>query len=381
MRLRKHEKRRGQRGNYRGLALLFSLIPLFVITFLNVSSAAEYPTKPIQIIVPFPPGGDTDVIARLLFNKLSSLLGQSVVVVNKPGGGGIVGINAVKNSLPDGYTILATPTVMLLAPLFAKNIAFSFQDFITINVAVTGPNIVVVKKDAPWMTLEDLVVDAKKNPGKFSYSAPGYGSTGHFAGELFKVITATDITCVPFDGMSPAHSAVLGGHVNMVFSTFAGSFSLTEAGTVRALATMGSRRSKKFPNIPTVVEKGYAKAISVVFQAYFVPAKTPQVIVKKLEQAFKEVDLIFTPTSPTPPFKIGEKVTDPLQMYLSDIFTIPVNIAGIPGISIPCGFSRENLPIGLQMMGKHFDEGMLLRVGYAFEQNTDFHLKKPAPVV
>jgi aspartyl-tRNA(Asn)/glutamyl-tRNA(Gln) amidotransferase subunit A len=90
--------------------------------------------------------------------------------------------------------------------------------------------------------------------------------------------------------------------------------------------------------------------------------------------------VILVPTAPTPAFRIGEKTEDPLQMYLSDIFTIPVNIAGIPGISIPCGFSRENLPIGLQIMGKHFDEGMLLRVAYAFEQNTDFHLKKPAVV-
>ena len=102
---------------------------------------------------------------------------------------------------------------------------------------------------------------------------------------------------------------------------------------------------------------------------------------KDFEDAFRQVDVIIAPTAPTPAFRIGEKTEDPLQMYLSDIFTIPVNIAGIPGISIPCGFSRENLPIGLQIMGKHFDEGMLLRVAYAFEQNTDFHLKKPAPIV
>jgi aspartyl-tRNA(Asn)/glutamyl-tRNA(Gln) amidotransferase subunit A len=96
------------------------------------------------------------------------------------------------------------------------------------------------------------------------------------------------------------------------------------------------------------------------------------------EEAFKEVDVILTPTAPTPAFRIGEKVEDPLQMYLSDIHTIPVNLAGIPAISIPCGFSHENLPIGLQMMGRHFDEGVLLRVAYAFERNTDFHLKKPS---
>jgi len=118
------------------------------------------------------------------------------------------------------------------------------------------------------------------------------------------------------------------------------------------------------------------------YEAYYRKASQVRTLMRKdFEDAFRQVDVIVAPTAPTPAFRIGEKTEDPLQMYLSDIFTIPVNIAGIPGISIPCGFSRENLPIGLQMMGKHFDEGMLLRVAYAFEQNTDFHLKKPAPIV
>lgn len=117
------------------------------------------------------------------------------------------------------------------------------------------------------------------------------------------------------------------------------------------------------------------------YEAYYRKASQVRTLMRKdFEDAFRQVDVIVAPTAPTPAFRIGEKTEDPLQMYLSDIFTIPVNIAGIPGISIPCGFSRENLPIGLQIMGKHFDEGMLFRVAYAFEQNTDFHLKKPAPV-
>jgi aspartyl-tRNA(Asn)/glutamyl-tRNA(Gln) amidotransferase subunit A len=117
------------------------------------------------------------------------------------------------------------------------------------------------------------------------------------------------------------------------------------------------------------------------YEAYYRKASQVRTLMRKdFEDAFRQVDVILAPTAPTPAFRVGEKTEDPLQMYLSDIFTIPVNIAGIPGISIPCGFSRENLPIGLQMMGKHFDEGMLLRVAYAFEQNTDFHLKKPAPI-
>jgi len=117
------------------------------------------------------------------------------------------------------------------------------------------------------------------------------------------------------------------------------------------------------------------------YEAYYRKASQVRTLMRKdFEDAFGQVDVILAPTAPTPAFRIGEKTEDPLQMYLSDIFTIPVNLAGIPGISIPCGFSRDNLPIGLQIMGKHFDEGMLLRVAYAFEQNTDFHLKKPGPI-
>jgi aspartyl-tRNA(Asn)/glutamyl-tRNA(Gln) amidotransferase subunit A len=117
------------------------------------------------------------------------------------------------------------------------------------------------------------------------------------------------------------------------------------------------------------------------YEAYYRKASQVRTLMRKdFEDAFRQVDVIVAPTAPTPAFRIGEKTEDPLQMYLSDIFTIPVNIAGIPGISIPCGFSRDNLPIGLQIMGKHFDEGKLLRVAYAFEQNTDFHLRKPAPI-
>ena len=117
------------------------------------------------------------------------------------------------------------------------------------------------------------------------------------------------------------------------------------------------------------------------YEAYYRKASQVRTLMRKdFEEAFREVDVVMAPTAPTPAFRIGEKVEDPLQMYLSDIFTIPVNLAGIPGLSIPCGFSHENLPIGLQIMGKHFDEGMLLRVAYTFEQNTDFHLKKPAPI-
>jgi aspartyl-tRNA(Asn)/glutamyl-tRNA(Gln) amidotransferase subunit A len=114
------------------------------------------------------------------------------------------------------------------------------------------------------------------------------------------------------------------------------------------------------------------------YEAYYRKASQVRTLMRKdFEDAFQKVDVIITPTAPTPAFRIGEKVQDPLQMYLSDIFTIPVNLAGIPGLSVPCGFSRDNLPIGLQIMGRHFDEERLLRVAYTFEQNTDHHLKKP----
>ncbi len=255
---------------------------------LKISVAAEYPTKAIQIIVPFPPGGSVDSTARIVGNKVSTLLGQPVVVVDKAGGGSIIGTQFVAAAPADGYTILAGSPTLILAQFITKNIAFTLKDFTPVSLAVMSPNIIGVKKDAPWHTLEELITAAKKDPGKLTYGITGYGSMNHLAGELFKMTTGTDITCIPMDGTAPMLTAILGGHINLVTNAVGEDYSLLKAGSVRALAVMSKKRLADFPDVPTMGEKYFPKLIAASWFGYFVPAKTPRPIVEKIEKAFKE---------------------------------------------------------------------------------------------
>ena len=271
-----------------GLLIGTCLLLILHLLFLTAARGAEYPTKTIQMVSPFPPGGLTDIVARILNKKLSTLLEQPVVVVNKAGGGGTVGIQSVAAAAPDGYTILiSTPTIMI-SPLTVKGLPFRFKDFSPFNLSTSMPTVVSVKKDAPWKTLEDLIAEAKKNPGKLTYSSAGPGTLPHLAGELFKKDTATDITHVPMDGAAKATTAALGGHVNMTFIASGGLRSYLEAGSLRALAVMARRRLEEFPNVPTTIEKGYPKLINSAWVGGFVLAKTSPAIFKKLSEVFIE---------------------------------------------------------------------------------------------
>jgi tripartite-type tricarboxylate transporter receptor subunit TctC len=221
--------------------------------------------------------------------KVSELLGQSVVVTYKTGGGGTIGTYAAIATPPDGYTILITAPPMISAPFVSKGITFNLlRDFTQINLSVTSPSLIVVKKDAPWQTVEELIAFAKKNPGKLNYSSPAYGSTQHFAGELFKKYTGTDITHVPMDGTGPSITAVLGGHINVTFPGFGPVSKYVEAGSLRVLAVMGSKRHKDLSGVPTTVEKGFSNVISGLWGGFAVRAETAKEIAEKLGKVFQE---------------------------------------------------------------------------------------------
>ena len=266
--------------------LCLSLIPFLL--FLASAHGAEYPAKAIQLVSNFPPGGSTDIVARILQKKLSTLFGQPVAVVNKAGGGGTVGIQGVAAAPADGYTILASTPTIVISPLTVKGLPFSFKDFTPVNLAVYMPSVVSVKKDAPWKTIEELIADAKKNPGKLTYSSPGPGTLAHLAGELFKMATATEITHIPMDGAAKAMTAALGGHVNMTFVVYGGLKTYLEAGSLRALAVMSRSHLEEFPHVPTTVERGYPRVVSGAWVGFFVSAKTSPAIVKKLGEVFGE---------------------------------------------------------------------------------------------
>jgi len=266
--------------NFKGLFFIVALA-----LFIPLADAAEYPNKTIQIINPFPPGAVTDVVARIVAPKMSTALGQQVVVVNKAGGGGAVGIQAAKDAAPDGYTILVTPPPILLIPIVNKNSGFTMKDFAPLSLATSSPNTTVVKGDAPWKTLEEFIADAKKNAGQLNYGSAGPGTTPHFIGELVKLKTKIDLTHVPLGSESAAATAVLGGHVNIAFLTLGTTRSHIEAGTMRALAVASNRRLKDFPNVPTTVEKGFSELNLKIWVGFFAPAKTPPAIVKRLAAA------------------------------------------------------------------------------------------------
>ena len=274
--------------NRHAIVSALGMVILVVTFFIPVAHGAEYPTKTIQIINPFPPGAITDISARLLSDKLSSLLGQAVVVVNKTGGGGAVGIKAVKDAPADGYTVLIAPPPIALIPLVRRGIGFALSDFTPINFIGSNPSILVVKADAPWQSLEQLIADAKKNPGKLTFGSPGTGTSGHFGMELFKMETGADFIHVPMGGEAPVATAILGGNIHTSVVTLGTVRAHLQAGTLRALAVTAQNRAKEFPDVPTTAEKGYPSIDVSPWFILFVRANTPPVIVSKLAKAFKE---------------------------------------------------------------------------------------------
>ena len=278
---------RGEKGFFlaRCLGVLLSSVSL---GYLSWAYTAEYPTKTMQIVNPFPPGGTTDIVSRILTDKLYSLLGQQVVVVNKAGGGGAIGMKAVRDALADGYTILVAPPPLVQIPLARKDIGFTYRDFTPINLTAKVYFAMVVKKDAPWRSLEEIIVEARSNPGKLSWGTAGSGTSHHFTLELFKILTGADLTHVPLGGETPMVTAILGGHVSTAFVTLGTVTPHLQAGTLKALALTSPNRLKEFPDVPTTAEKNYPTLNPKAWVIFLVPAKTPQAVVKRLGEAWRE---------------------------------------------------------------------------------------------
>jgi tripartite-type tricarboxylate transporter receptor subunit TctC len=258
------------------------------LTSLSWAYAAEYPAKTIQIINPFPPGATTDIVSRILTDKLSSLLGQQIVVVNKAGGGGAVGIKTAKDAAADGYSVLVAPPPLVQIPLARKDIGFSYKDFTPINLTAKFYFVMVVKKDAPWRNLEEIIAEAKSNPGKLTWASAGTGTSHHFSLELFRMLTGAELTHVPMGGEAPMATAVLGGHVSTCFMTLGTATPHLQAGTMRGLAVTSPTRLREFLDLPTTAEKGYPTLNPRAWVVFLVPAKTSKAIVKRLADAFQE---------------------------------------------------------------------------------------------
>jgi tripartite-type tricarboxylate transporter receptor subunit TctC len=258
------------------------------LTVLPAGAQSGYPDHPIKLIVPYPPGGSTDPVARLLASDIATRLGQPVVVENKPGAAGSIGTDAVAKGAPDGYTILLHTSVIATDPTLKKSAPYDVQrDLTPITLAVTGPYLVVVNPSLPVHNITELIAYAKANPGKLNYGSAGQGSSGHIIGELFKKAAGIDMVHVPYKGGGPSITGLLSGEIQLLFDTLGGSRSLAEAGKLRAIAVTSAQRSPVMPNVPTVSESGLKGFEAVYWLGIFAPAKTPRPVVDKLYGAFK----------------------------------------------------------------------------------------------
>jgi tripartite-type tricarboxylate transporter receptor subunit TctC len=247
------------------------------------SWAEGYPTRPVRVVVGFPAGGPTDVIARLVAQKLSERLGQQFVVENIPGAGGNLASGQVARAKPDGYTIMAISTGFMVNPsLYAKVPYDPIKDFAPVTLVAASPNVVVVNPQVPAKTLPELVQLIRDNPGKYSYAGPGVGSTPHLGGELFRLTYKLDLVHVPFTGAAPAVQATIGGHTPIAFTALPSSMSAIQAGQVRAIGIAATERSAQIPNVPTFAEEGVKNQEADTLTGVVVPAATPKEIVALL---------------------------------------------------------------------------------------------------
>src|SRR5215510_3401078 len=271
----------------RYVARRLSIVVLWLLALATTAAAQSYPDRVIRIINPFPPGGSVDITARLLAQKLSENLGHQVIVENRAGAGGNAGADSVAKAEPDGYTLLFTAPGPLVVnqTLYSKGLPFDpTKDFAPIAIFAFTPIVLMVNPGVPAKDVQELIAYAKSNPGKVYFGSAGMGSTPHLSGELFKSMTGTELTHVPYRGTGPAMNDLVGGHIQMFFDLLPGSLPQISGGKVRALANAGAKRPPALPDLPTVAEQGLPGFDSASWVALVAPAKTPPAVLAKLRE-------------------------------------------------------------------------------------------------
>jgi tripartite-type tricarboxylate transporter receptor subunit TctC len=259
------------------------LTAMLLLSGIQASSAQQYPTRPVRVVVGFPAGGPTDAIARIVAQKLSDKLGQQFFVENVGGAGGNTAAGQVARVTPDGYTIMAISTGFVVNPsLYAKVPYDPIKDFAPVTLVAVSPNVVVVNPSVPAKTLPELVQLIKNNPGKYSFAGPGVGSTPHLGGELFRLAFNLDLVHVPFTGAGPAVQATVGGHTPIAFTALPSSLSAIQAGQLRALGIAATDRAVQLPDVPTFAEQGIKDQEADTLTGLVAPAGTPKEIIDLL---------------------------------------------------------------------------------------------------
>jgi len=267
----------------RSIALLgFCLLQWTAIV--DATATDVYPAKALRLIVPFPPGGPADALARLVGDKLSASLGKAVVVDNRPGAGGNIGMELGARSAPDGYTLVLAPAGNLTVnPFLYRNVPYDVgRDFAPVTVIAAVPNVLVVHPSVPAKSVAELVRHAKAHPGTLNYSSPGNGSGAHLAGELFKSMTGVDIVHIPFNGIAPAVTAVVGGQVQIMFAGAPSALPQVKAGRLVALGVASPKRIAAAPDLPTLAESGLPGFDVTSWYSIVVPSGTPNDIIARL---------------------------------------------------------------------------------------------------
>jgi len=250
-----------------------------------------YPTRAVRMIVPFAAGGPTDVIARVVAQKLSESLGQQFYVENLPGAGGNTGTATVAKSPADGYTILVVSTGFIVNPsLYAKGVPYDpVKDFAPVTLVAASPNVLTVNPAVPAKTVQELIALVKASPGKFSFAQPATGSTPHLNGELFKLEYGLDLIMVPFTGAAPAITSTIGGHTPIAFTALPPAMTNIKDGKLRALAVLSTQRVSALPDVPTAAEAGIPGHEGDTLTGIVVPAATPKDVVERLNQEIKKL--------------------------------------------------------------------------------------------
>jgi len=299
--------------------LIRSLVALLALACAGAARAQNYPSHTIRMIVPFAAGGPTDVIARIVAQKLSQSWGQQIYAENVPGGGGNTGIAMAARAPADGYTILVVSTGFIVNPSMYTKVPYDpIKDFAPVTLVASSPNILSVYPEVPARSVRELIELIKASPGKYSFAQPGTGSTPHLAGELFKLRFGLDLVMVPFNGAALAINSTLGGHTPIAFTALPPAMANIKDGKLRALALLSLKRSAVLPDVPTMAEAGVPDQESDTLTGVVVPAGTPQPIVDRWNSEIARVvalpdvkqrlqDLGFEPVADAPAH-FGERI-------------------------------------------------------------------------
>jgi tripartite-type tricarboxylate transporter receptor subunit TctC len=263
-----------------------ALVCLSGVLIAGLAQAQSWPTKPIKLIVPYPPGGGTDVIARIVQEPLAKELGQQVIIDNRGGAGGSIGSALAAQSPSDGYTILFTLSSHTINPAIYTKLPFDTEkDFSSVVTVASLPQILVANPNFPAKTVKEVIEMAKAKPGSISYASVGNGSPGHLAGAMMATDAGVDMTHIPYRGGGPAVTDVMAGQVPLLWVSIPAAAQFVKAGKLRALAVSTVKRSAVFPEVPTMVESGFKGFEVDSWYAMFVPAKTPQAIIDRINKA------------------------------------------------------------------------------------------------